>query len=436
MKKRKNTVTALLMALILCVGMISGINREVRAQYASEDSERETASESDITAENTTKNETANTTGITHHEYKTEEVKETIRGIFEWGKSLTNAGELIDETFLEGADTSLNDWFAFAAARSGYKADYKSYRKAMETVIAKKYGTKKERLGKATEYQRAALVIAALGGDPQTVRDMAGEKTINLIADGTYNRGKTEPLDTQGTNALIWALIALDSQDYEVPEDAYQSRDEILAELLKAQESDGGFSLSAGSGQTDVDITAMALTALSPYYEENSEAKAAADLALSWISDHQESDGGFCSSMDTGTESSESGAQVLTALCSLGIDPQSDSRFIKNGNTVLDNLMSFHQEDGGFVHAYAYDASNPASIPDESDFLAGGQAAYALTAFCRYKNNMRNLFDLRPEKASLLSGNGSAMPVVVIAVVIAAAAVATVVLMLQRKNKI
>lgn len=40
----------------------------------------------------------------------------------------------------------------------------------METAIAKKYGTKKEKLGKATEYQRAALVIAALGGDPQAVR--------------------------------------------------------------------------------------------------------------------------------------------------------------------------------------------------------------------------------------------------------------------------
>ena len=52
-------------------------------------------------------------------------------------------------------------------------------------------------------------MIAALGGDPQAVSDMAGEKTINLFADGTYNRGKTEPLDTQGTNALIWALIAL-----------------------------------------------------------------------------------------------------------------------------------------------------------------------------------------------------------------------------------
>ena len=136
--------------------------------------------------------------------------------------------------------------------------------------------------------------------------------------------------------------------------------------------------------------------------------------------------------MDTGTESSESCAQVLTALCSLGIDPQSDSRFIKNGNTVLDNLMSFRQEDGGFVHAYLYDASNPASIPDESDFLAGGQAAYALTAFCRDKNNMKNLFNLRPEKASLPSKNGSAMPVIAVVIAVIAAAVVP---MLKRRNK-
>ena len=160
-------MTALLMALILCVGMVSGTNKEVRAQSASQNSETQTASESDVTTENTAniaENTTKSAATVTHHEYTTEEVKETIQGIFEWAKSLTNADELIDKTFLEGADTSLNDWFAFAAARSGYKEDYKSYRKAMETAIAKKYGTKKEKLGKATEYQRAALVIAALGG--------------------------------------------------------------------------------------------------------------------------------------------------------------------------------------------------------------------------------------------------------------------------------
>ena len=112
-------MTALLMALILCVGMVSGTNKEVRAQSASQNSETQTASESDVTTENTAniaENTTKSAATVTHHEYTTEEVKETIQGIFEWAKSLTNADELIDKTFLEGADTSLNDWFAFAAA--------------------------------------------------------------------------------------------------------------------------------------------------------------------------------------------------------------------------------------------------------------------------------------------------------------------------------
>ena len=46
-------MTALLMALILCVGMVSGTNKEVRAQSASQNSEMQAASESDVTTENT-----------------------------------------------------------------------------------------------------------------------------------------------------------------------------------------------------------------------------------------------------------------------------------------------------------------------------------------------------------------------------------------------
>ena len=42
-EKRKNRMTALLMALILCVGMVSGTNKEVRAQSASQNSETQTA---------------------------------------------------------------------------------------------------------------------------------------------------------------------------------------------------------------------------------------------------------------------------------------------------------------------------------------------------------------------------------------------------------
>lgn len=56
-------MTALLMALILCVGMVSGTNKEVRAQSASQNSETQTASESDVTTENTA-NIAENTTKV------------------------------------------------------------------------------------------------------------------------------------------------------------------------------------------------------------------------------------------------------------------------------------------------------------------------------------------------------------------------------------
>ena len=90
----------------------------------------------------------------------------------------------------------------------------------------------------------------------------------------------------------------------------------------------------------DVDITAMARLPWHNILRRKQRGESGRQILHCPGSPNiRESDGGFCSSMDTGTESSESCAQVLTALCSLGIDPQSDSRFIKNGNTVLDNLM-------------------------------------------------------------------------------------------------
>lgn len=340
----------------------------------------------------------AGTVKAEHHDYTADEILDTLEDVFEWQKDVCGYDELFNKNFLKNAGTSVNDWFAFAAVRSGYEADYASYRFALESSVAEKYAEEEKKLEKATEWHREALLIAAMGGDPREVPDESRTGTIDLIADGIYNRADTEPLDTQGTNALIWALITLDSNDYEIPKDAAEDREDILEQLLTAQEEDGGFSLSANSGMSDPDITAMALNALAPYRDTSEKVQKAIERALAWLSRKQKEDGGFVSSMEEGDGSAESCAQVLTALCSLGIDMGNDSRFIKNGNTVLDALMSFRQKDGGFVHSYTYDKENPTAKPDESNLMASGQTAYALTALCRYYGNMRTLFDLRKEK--------------------------------------
>ena len=52
-----------------------------------------------------------------------------------------------------------------------------------------------------------------------------------------------------------------------MPDGAYNTRDDIIVEIISKQLSDGGFALS--SDDADPDIIAMAITALAPYY--NSE---------------------------------------------------------------------------------------------------------------------------------------------------------------------
>ncbi len=79
----------------------------------------------------------------------------------------------------------------------------------------------------------------------------------------------------------------------------------------------------------------MAIQALAPYYETDAEARAAVDRALEMLSGMQDSQGGFASK---GIANSESCAQVVVALTSLGLDPDTDPRFVKNGNSVLDAL--------------------------------------------------------------------------------------------------
>ena len=152
-----------------------------------------------------------------------------------------------------------------------------------------------------------------------------------------------------------------------------------MAEILSYQCSDGGWALMGD--ESDVDMTAMALTALAPYQEET-DVKAAVEQALTWLSNAQQDDGGF---MSWGTANSESCAQVIVALTALGIDPAVDSRFVKNGTSPLDGLCAFACEGGGFCH------SNEQAEPDG---MATELGFYALAAYDRFRQGMTSLFDM------------------------------------------
>jgi hypothetical protein len=285
--------------------------------------------------------------------------------------------------------TTEGDWTAFAYGRY-YNSEMPGYCNALSQDVKERYKSEnKLSAAKSTEWHRIILSLLANGKNPFSFT----EENINLMADGTYNRGYTISLGRQGINGWIWSLIALDSVNTEIPYNAFYSRDDIIIEIIKQQTSDGGFALSGTVG--DIDITANVITALAPYYGNSAlytyelnktgvsvtkSVKNIIDEALIFLSNSQLATGGYSS---FGTENCESSAQIITALCTMGIDIYSDNRFIKNGKTVVDAVLSYRNPDGGFSHISG----------GVSSIQATDQASIALIAIDRLYSGETPVYD-------------------------------------------
>ena len=262
-----------------------------------------------------------------------------------------------------------SEWLVIALARSGREVP-DSYYDSVVKAVQDAGGVLSDR--KFTEYSRTILALTAIGRDPTNV---GGYDLLFKLAD-------MDDVTFQGLNGAIFALIALDSNKYDVPAVAdggkQVTRDGLVAYILEQQLSDGGWALSGDSA--DPDMTAMALQALAAYRTGDKAVQSAVDKALKTLSDMQQADGGYSS---WGTLNSESCAQVIIALTALGIDPAKDSRFAKNGLTVLDALLSFAL-DGGFRH----------TADGERNDMATEQALCALTAYARLLDGKTALYDM------------------------------------------
>ncbi len=255
------------------------------------------------------------------------------------------------------------EWVIFGLARSGMKADdeyYRGYYRRVEQYVS----VGKIQSAQPTEYARLVLALGSIGKDPADV------KGVNLIK----QLDDYDAVTAQGINGAIWALTALGSNDY-----AAASVKKYILYITEAQRADGGWALSQSAASADADLTAAAIIALSKYRSDEIAA-AAVNKAVDYLSSVQNDNGGF-SGWDG--ESSESSAQVLTALCELGISID-DSRFVKNGNTVLDSLMRFYIPKSGFSHILGGDC----------DQIATEQGFYALSAAQRAENGLKTLYDL------------------------------------------
>lgn len=267
------------------------------------------------------------------------------------------------------------DWVVIGLARSGLldDASAEGYYNAVCELV-KSNASDKISSSKVTDNARIVLALTALGYDAS---DVAGYDLTAPLTEKAY-------VDRQGTNGILWALIALDCGDYETSgADGDYTRETMTESILAAQLEDGGFALKGESG--DADLTAIVIQALTPYIED-AEVKAAVDKAVAFLSGIQNDDGSFSS---YGSANAESTAQVICALSGLGIDADSDERFVKNTVSALDALLAFYNGDGSFVHL----------IGGENNAMATEQAYLALTAYYRMSEGKSNIYDMTDTEA-------------------------------------
>ena len=267
--------------------------------------------------------------------------------------------------------SSSGEWAVLALARGNadvLNSYYDGYYDRVVAYVRDNISSGKLNADKSTDNARIALALTAIGEDPTSV---GGHNLLTALDDVTYDL-------KQGINGPIWALIALDSKNY-----TSSSRDQLIKAILDNRTSEGGWALDGNA--TDVDMTAMAIQALAPYYNKSNETvKAAVDTALTWLSTKQSSDGGFSS---WGNANAESCAQVIVALSALNIDADTDSRFVKNGHSALENLLTFEQADGSFLHTL------PGSDKDNNQ-MSSEQGTYALVAYDRFKTGKNSLYNM------------------------------------------
>ena len=262
-----------------------------------------------------------------------------------------------------------NEKYLFPLIRAGKPID-DNFKQAYVKELLNKVDPKKP-ISKDVSLEYICYTLTAMGINPTNV----------------YGKNYLEPYmnmknikDIPYISTAAYALMAIDACDYwddlkalggDITEEAA-----IEYVLSKALYSGGwsGFDPTA----LDVDTTAMVLQFLAPYYKTNEKVKLAVDNALAELSRIQKSNGSFVS---WGSENACSMAQAVLALSTLGIDADTDARFVKENGSLMDAFLRGYQESDKFETYPGDDFTNQ-------------QAMLALVAYNRMKNNQKAIFDM------------------------------------------
>ncbi len=192
--------------------------------------------------------------------------------------------------------------------------------------------------------------------------------------------------DTIGKLGLMSYIYGLHLINNGVPSVQWTA-DTLLDAIMEKRLPDGGWAVT---GQyANPDATAMCLHAMA-CYEGKRDMSAVMEETIDLLSSLQLDNAGYSS---FGDENPESTAQVILALCAVGIDPLSDARFVKNGRSLLDAILDYKLPSGGYAHL---------RNGSESD-MAAMQVLQALCALQR----KTALYDVQAYARSLPKGSAN-----------------------------
>lgn len=242
--------------------------------------------------------------------------------------------EWIDSVLPQSFD-GIAEWYVLALSQTG-EYDFSAYARALV-----RYVNENEITNPVTK-QKYALALLASGYSSDFV-----SKTVD------------ECVGKLGIMSYVYALH-LAENGFEPKE---MSCADIVRKILEKELENGGFAVTGNL--FDTDVTAMVLQALAPYRNDEN-VKPVIERALKRLSEAQTENGGF---VNYGVENAESSAQVIISMTMLDIE-LTDSRFLKNGNTVLDALLSFRCEEGAFSHTIGTKANSQATVQAYLAFCA------------------------------------------------------------------
>ena len=176
----------------------------------------------------------------------------------------------ITDIYLDKEELSV--WEALGLALNGNVVP-ESYYDALGQDILQRDGVYRT----ALEYAKIAILLKQ---DNKNPKDFYGYDIISSIAN-------FKDIDKSGINGVVFSIFAL--VDVDIENDTFWNLDKLLDLLLGYQNTDGGFPLVKGWG-SDNDLTAMAVSALS-YYKDNNKAETALSSAVGYLFSILDSDG-------------------------------------------------------------------------------------------------------------------------------------------------